>query len=105
VLTGGGTVPRESMILTIALCILGVLNVLIRANSPAIPVSMLVGWTAGAIWKRLSPKSHERLMYSVSAGLIAGVGIAGLVTAAFTIGGISGKNVQVGCGGALGLCD
>ncbi|KAI1315442.1 hypothetical protein EDD11_000775 [Mortierella claussenii] len=119
-LTGQGTVPRESMILTIVCCILGILNVVIRVKfvpdawkpywinlnavglgfinpSPAIPVAMGIGWLAGTIWKKVSIRSHERLMYSISAGLIAGVGIAGLINAAMTIGGVVEGPIRAGC--------
>jgi uncharacterized oligopeptide transporter (OPT) family protein len=121
ILTGDGTVPRESMILTIVCCILGIANVIVRVKvipaswrpywinlnavglgfinpQPAIPIAMLVGWTAGTIWKKYGAKSHERLMYSVSAGVIAGVGIAGLINAAMTIGGVKGGDIKAGCG-------
>ncbi|KAF9566001.1 hypothetical protein EC968_003938 [Mortierella alpina] len=127
ILTGDGTVPQSSMILTLVLAVLAIANVVIRVKfvpdswkpywinlnavglgfinpSPAIPVAMLVGWTAGQIWKRTSKASHERLMYSVSAGLIAGIGIAGIVNAAMTIGGVKPKQVIVGCGPDGGLC-
>ncbi|KAI8350942.1 OPT oligopeptide transporter protein-domain-containing protein, partial [Mortierella sp. GBAus27b] len=121
ILTGDGSVPRASMILTIVCCILGIINVVIRVKflpdswkpywinlnavglgfinpSPSIVFAMLVGWTAGWIWKRVNIKSHERLMYSVSAGLIAGVGIAGLINAAMTIAGVDEGPVKAGCG-------
>ncbi|KAG0347698.1 hypothetical protein BG004_007181 [Podila humilis] len=110
-LTGQGTIPKESLILTGVVMALALLNVVIRVKfvpdawkpywinlnavglgfispTPAIPVSMLAGWTAGQIWIRTSRRSHERLMYSVSAGLIAGVGIAGLIKAAMKLGGV-----------------
>ncbi|KAG9073122.1 hypothetical protein KI688_000909 [Linnemannia hyalina] len=121
ILTGDGSVPHASMILTIVCCILAVINVIVRVKlvpdrlkpywinlnavglgfinpAPAIPIAMLIGWTSGQIWIRTSPRTHERLMYSVSAGLIAGVGIAGLVNAAMTIGGVEAGVVTVGCG-------
>ncbi|KAF9080857.1 hypothetical protein BGX23_001587 [Mortierella sp. AD031] len=121
ILTGEGSVPHASMIMTIVCCILAVINVVVRVKfvpdrlkpywinlnavglgfinpSLAIPIAMLIGWTAGQIWKRTSPKTHERLMYSISAGLIAGVGIAGLVNAAMTIGNVQAGVVTVECG-------
>ncbi|KAF9351721.1 hypothetical protein BGX34_000394 [Mortierella sp. NVP85] len=105
ILTGDGKVPRESMILTIVCCILGIINVVIRVKflpdswkpywinlnavglgfinpSPSIVFAMMIGWIAGWIWKRVNIGSHERLMCSVSAGLIAGVGNARLINAA-----------------------
>ncbi|KAK3817512.1 MAG: hypothetical protein J3Q66DRAFT_400855 [Benniella sp.] len=81
ILTGDGKVPRESMILNAVG--LGFIN-----PSPSIVFTMMIGWIAGWLWKRVNIGSHERLMYSVSAGLIAGVGIAGLINTAMTIGGV-----------------
>ncbi|KAF9908043.1 hypothetical protein EC991_010287 [Linnemannia zychae] len=129
ILTGEGSVPKASMILTIVCCVLAIANIVFRVKflpdrfkpywinlnavglgfinpSPAIPIAMCIGWTSGQIWKRTSPKTHERLMYSISAGFIAGVGIAGLINAAMTIGGVSGGVVKVGCGpsGKGALC-
>ncbi|KAF9918417.1 hypothetical protein FBU30_000214 [Linnemannia zychae] len=129
ILTGDGSVPHASMILTIVCCCLAVLNIIIRVKflpdrikpywinlnavglgfinpSPAIPVAMCIGWLGGFIWKRTSPRTHERLMYSISAGLIAGVGIAGLINAAMTIGGVKGGVIHAGCGpvGKEALC-
>ncbi|KAF8975405.1 hypothetical protein BGZ46_009150 [Entomortierella lignicola] len=127
ILTGDGTISRASMILTCVCCALAILNVVIRVKvippswkpywinlnavglgfinpSPAIAISMLVGWTAGTVWRRVNVKSHERLMHSVSAGLIAGVGIAGLVNASMTIAGVVEGPVKVGCGDGGILC-
>ncbi|KAG0206002.1 hypothetical protein BGX28_002504 [Mortierella sp. GBA30] len=127
ILTGDGTVPQASMILTIVLAVLAIVNIIIRVKflpdswkpywinlnavglgfispSPNIPIAMLVGYTVGQIWKRTSKASHERLMYSISAGMIAGIGIAGLINAAMTIGGVKGKQVIAGCGPEGDLC-
>ncbi|KAF9574064.1 hypothetical protein EC968_007456 [Mortierella alpina] len=125
-LTGGGTIPKESMILTIVCAVLAILNVVIRVkfvpdswkpywpNLNAFglgfvntgvntPCCMLIGWVAGQLWLKFGKASHGRLMYSVSAGLISGIGIAGVIKAAFTIGNVAGGNVTVGCGGGA-LC-
>ncbi|KAH7049632.1 OPT oligopeptide transporter protein-domain-containing protein [Linnemannia elongata] len=126
-LTGGGTIPKEAMIATIVLGLLSVLNVIIRVkfvpdawkpywpNLNAFglgfvntgvntPCCMLIGWFVGQLWLKFGKASHGRLMYSVAAGLISGIGIAGVVKAAFTVGGVPGKNVIVGCGPEGGLC-
>ncbi|KAF9118481.1 hypothetical protein BGX30_004549 [Mortierella sp. GBA39] len=126
-LTGGGTIPKESMIATIVLGLLAVLNVLIRVKlvpdawkpywpnlnafglgfvniGVATPCCMLVGWVAGQLWLKFGKASHGRLMYSVSAGLISGIGIAGVIKAALTVGGVSGGKVLVGCGIEGELC-
>lgn len=126
-LTGGGSIPKESMIATIALGLLAIVNVYIRVkfvpdawkpywpNMNAFglgfvnagvntPCCMLIGWVAGQLWMKFGKASHGRLMYSVSAGLISGIGIAGVIKAALTIGGVPGKNVIIGCGPKGGLC-
>ncbi|KAG0092055.1 hypothetical protein BGZ93_005714 [Podila epicladia] len=125
--TGGGTIPRESMILTIVSGIVAILNVFIRVKfvpdawkpywpnlnafglgfvntGVSSPSCMLIGWIVGRLWLKFGKASHGRLMYSVSAGLISGYGIAGVIKAAFTIGGVKGKNVLVGCGVDGSLC-
>ncbi|KAG0323615.1 hypothetical protein BGZ99_002670 [Dissophora globulifera] len=121
ILTGDGRVPQASMITAIVSSLLAIANVIVRVKfvpeawkpywinlnavglglinpSPAIPVAMLIGWSAGQIWKRTSSATHERLMYSISAGLIAGVGISGLLNAALTIGGVKEGPIKTGCG-------
>ncbi|KAG0030735.1 hypothetical protein BGZ82_007304 [Podila clonocystis] len=126
-LTGGGTIPKESLIATIVLGLLAILNVIIRAKfipetwrpywpnlnafglgfvntSVNIPCCMLIGWVAGQLWKKFGKASHGRLMYSVSAGMISGIGIAGVIKAALTVGAVAGKNVLVGCGPKGALC-
>ncbi|KAG0014485.1 hypothetical protein BGZ82_001740 [Podila clonocystis] len=54
--------------------------------------------TSLVLWFDLGKVSHGRLMYSVSAVLISGIGIVGLIKAALTVGNVAGKNVLVGCG-------
>ncbi|KAG0332275.1 hypothetical protein BG000_010196 [Podila horticola] len=126
-LTGGGTIPKESLITTIVLGLLAILSVIIRVkfvpeawkpywpNMNAfglgfinvgvnLPCCMLTGWVAGQLWLKFGKASHGRLMYSVSAGLISGIGIAGVIKAAFTVGGVKGKNVLIGCGPDGDLC-
>ncbi|KAG0303884.1 hypothetical protein BGZ97_001702 [Linnemannia gamsii] len=126
-LTGGGTIPKESLIATIVLGLVSVLNVYVRVkfvpdawkpywpnmnafglgfinSGVSTPCCMLIGWVAGRLWLKFGKASHGRLMYSVSAGLISGIGIAGVIKAAFTIGGVAGKNVLIGCGGEADLC-
>ncbi|KAG0075684.1 hypothetical protein BGZ93_001113 [Podila epicladia] len=126
-LTGGGTIPKESMILTIVSGIVAILNVVVRVKfvpdawkpywpnlnafglgfvntGPNTPCCMLIGWVAGQLWLKFGKASHGRLMYSVSAGLISGIGIAGVIKAALTIADVKGKNVIIGCGLDGGLC-
>ncbi|KAG0042278.1 hypothetical protein BGZ83_000691, partial [Gryganskiella cystojenkinii] len=126
-LTGGGTIPKESLILTIVLAILAILNVFVRVKfvpdtwrpywpnlnafglgfvNPGVntPCCMLIGWVAGQLWLKYGKASHGRLMYSVSAGLISGIGIAGVIKAALTVGGVEGKNILAACGPEGALC-
>ena len=125
-LTGGGTIPRESLILTVVASVVAILNVFIRIKfvpdawrpywpnmnafglgfvntGPNVPCCMLIGWFAGQLWLKFGKSSHGRLMYSVSAGLISGIGIAGVIKAALTVGSVPGGNITVGCGGGA-LC-
>ncbi|KAF9315255.1 hypothetical protein BG003_003211 [Podila horticola] len=118
-LTGKGEIPKEALVLTAILAAVSLLNVIIRvkfvpdawkpywpnfnaiglgfiAPNPSIPIAMAIGWTSGRIWKRVSQESHEKLMYSVSAGLIAGIGMASVVTAAMTIADVKDKVVPWG---------
>ncbi|KAG0088414.1 hypothetical protein BGZ92_006217 [Podila epicladia] len=112
-LTGEGTIPKEALVLTGVLAVVALLNVIIRvkfvpdawkpywpnfnaiglgfiAPGANIPIAMAIGWIAGRIWLRVSKQTHEKLMYSVSAGLIAGIGMASVVTAAMTIADVKG---------------
>ncbi|KAF9301085.1 hypothetical protein BGZ74_007170 [Mortierella antarctica] len=118
-LTGEGSLPKESLILTGVVMVLALLNVVIRvkfvpaawkpywlnmnaiglgfiAPSPSIPIAMATGYIAGQIWIRVSKSTHEKLMYSVSAGFIAGIGIAGLMKAAMTIAGVEEGGITFG---------
>ncbi|KAF9384644.1 hypothetical protein CPB97_005488 [Podila verticillata] len=113
-LTGQGTIPKEALVLTGVLAAVALLNVIIRvkfvpdawkpywpnfnaiglgfiAPGAYVPIAMACGWTAGAIWKRVSKQTHEKLMYSVSAGLIAGIGMASVITAGMTIADVKGS--------------
>ncbi|KAI7857566.1 OPT oligopeptide transporter protein-domain-containing protein [Circinella umbellata] len=65
--------------------------------APEVPLSMLIGWTSGKIWKRLNPKSHEDFMYSVAGGMIAGQGISALLKAVFKLAGIPGHYYFASC--------
>ncbi|KAG0006014.1 hypothetical protein BGZ80_008579 [Entomortierella chlamydospora] len=125
-LTGTGKVPHESMIASVVLAVLSVVSVIIRVkflpdawkpywiNLNAVGIGFInpsnylsyafgLGWLLSAIWRRTSRESHEKFMYSVAGGLIAGSGIAGLIKAALTIGGID-NFLLVGCGDGGSLC-
>ncbi|KAF8929890.1 hypothetical protein BGZ47_000833 [Haplosporangium gracile] len=126
-LTGGGSIPAESMIAAIVPALIAVLNVIIRVrfvsdawkpywlNMNAFglgfvstgvntPCCMLMGSDAGQLWLSFGKTSHGHLMYSVSAGLISSIGIAGVIKAALTIGKVPDKKVFVGLGSDGELC-
>ncbi|KAF9406522.1 hypothetical protein BGZ76_006318, partial [Entomortierella beljakovae] len=128
ILTGDGKIPAESLTATIVLSVISVLSVIIRVKfipqkwqpywinlnafgigftnvSNNLSVIMVVGWVAGTVWKKIRPQSHEKFMYSLAGGLIAGSGISGLVNAALTIANVEGNSVLVGCGDkGVALC-
>ncbi|KAG0226299.1 hypothetical protein BGW41_004230 [Actinomortierella wolfii] len=126
-LTEGNSLPKESIITTIVLAVLAIVNILIRIKlvperlrpywinlnavglgfinpSPAIPIAMLTGWTAGKLWARFSAKTHEKFMYSVAGGFIAGVGVAGIIKAFLTLSGVQSGQITAGCGHDGDLC-
>ncbi|KAF9971403.1 hypothetical protein BGZ73_005652 [Actinomortierella ambigua] len=120
-LTGGGNpVPKESLILTIVCIFLALIAILIRVkfipekwrpywinmnaigigfinSSPTIPIAMAIGWTIGVIWKRVSASTHEKFMYAIAAGLISGVGVAGIIKAFLTLSDVPATTVTWGC--------
>ncbi|ORZ25097.1 OPT oligopeptide transporter protein-domain-containing protein [Absidia repens] len=57
-------------------------------SSNEVPLAMFIGWASGKIWKRVNPDSYEKFMYSAAGGQIAGMGIAAILQAVFTIGGV-----------------
>jgi uncharacterized oligopeptide transporter (OPT) family protein len=57
-------------------------------SSPEVPLAMFIGWASGKIWKRVSPVAYENYMYSAAGGQIAGMGIAAILQAVFTIAGV-----------------
>ncbi|KAI8342664.1 OPT oligopeptide transporter protein-domain-containing protein [Chlamydoabsidia padenii] len=57
-------------------------------SSPEVPLAMFIGWASGKIWKRVNPDGYERYMYSAAGGQIAGMGIAAILQAVFTIAGV-----------------
>ncbi|KAF9165510.1 hypothetical protein BGX21_000612 [Mortierella sp. AD011] len=125
--TGDGKIPPTAMTTMIIVCVLAVLNVVIKTKfipkswkpywpnlnavgigfivpNPYYGIAFVIGWTAGFIWRKMNQKHYEKLIYSVGAGCVAGAGIAGIFTAAFTIAGVKGRAVTAGCGYDLELC-
>lgn len=68
-------------------------------NSTVYNSAMLWGSTAGYFWKKKSPKTFDIYAYALAAGLIAGEGIAGVVTALLTVVDKDGSKygTSVGC--------
>ncbi|SAL96625.1 hypothetical protein [Absidia glauca] len=64
-------------------------------SSPEVPLAMFIGWLSGKIWKRINPVAYENYMFSTAGGQIAGMGIAAILQAVFTIAGVE-KNVYTG---------
>ena len=64
---------------------------------PEVPLSMLIGWTGGKIWKRVNLKSYDDFMYSVAGGMIAGQGISALLKAVFQLAGVEGDAFYGSC--------
>ncbi|KAF9167288.1 hypothetical protein DFQ26_005104 [Actinomortierella ambigua] len=121
-LTDGASnpVPRESLILTIVCIFLAAIAIIIRVkflperfrpywinmnavgigfinSSPSIPVAMALSWTVGYFWKRYSPRTHEKFMYAIAAGLISGVGVSGIIKAFLTLADVPPSTVTWGC--------
>ncbi|KAI7899557.1 OPT oligopeptide transporter protein-domain-containing protein [Cokeromyces recurvatus] len=112
-LTGGGEpLPRASVIVTIIAAVVGVIAPFIREflvpkkyhpyfpsvsaigiaminTSPEVPLSMLIGWIAGLIWKRVDNKAYDNYMYSAAGGMIAGQGISAIVQAVFKLSNVA----------------
>lgn len=61
-------------------------------------IAMVSGASAAYYWQKKNPKNADLYLYAVAAGGIAGEGIAGVVTAALQIAGVSGSELgsQVG---------
>ncbi|KAI8890666.1 OPT superfamily oligopeptide transporter [Backusella circina FSU 941] len=62
---------------------------------PEVPLSMLIGWASGQIWKKIDPFAYDNYMYATASGLIGGQGIAAILQAVFKLGGVEG-NVYAG---------
>ncbi|KAI8365352.1 OPT oligopeptide transporter protein-domain-containing protein [Radiomyces spectabilis] len=66
-------------------------------SSPEVPLSMLLGWIFGKIWKRFARNSYDNLMYSAAGGMIAGQGISAILQAALKIGNVEGNVIVASC--------
>ncbi|KAI8069586.1 OPT oligopeptide transporter protein-domain-containing protein [Gongronella butleri] len=70
-------------------------------TAPEVPLAMFVGWAAGKIWKRVNHNNWENYMYSTAGGLIAGMGIAVILQAVFTIANVQQYTYYGSCIGGL----
>ncbi|CAO3641464.1 unnamed protein product [Cunninghamella blakesleeana] len=66
-------------------------------TSPEIPLSMLIGWIASCLWHRFAPDNFDKYMYSTAGGQIAGMGIAAILQAVFTIAGVPAPAFDGSC--------
>ncbi|RUP48489.1 LOW QUALITY PROTEIN: OPT oligopeptide transporter protein-domain-containing protein [Jimgerdemannia flammicorona] len=57
----------------------------------------VITWTIGVIWRWHNSAQHGSFHYAVSAGLIGGVGIAGIIKAILKLSGLGDATVVWGC--------
>lgn len=55
--------------------------------------AVLFGAITAAIWKKKSMANYNNYAFAIAAGLVAGEGLAGVVNAALTLGGVDGGEV------------
>ncbi|CAM0135575.1 hypothetical protein VKS41_005225 [Umbelopsis sp. WA50703] len=119
-LTGGESIPKESLIVTGVCAALGVIfpatkfffvpekyhrywpsisaiGVGFINTGPEVPIAMVIGWCAGKIWKRLRSTQYDDFMYAVAGGMIAGQGISAILKAVLTIGGVPQWSTAISC--------
>ncbi|RKP14014.1 OPT oligopeptide transporter protein-domain-containing protein, partial [Piptocephalis cylindrospora] len=119
-LTTNAFVPMGSIVTAVILAVLAVGNVILKHyylpesflpywpnlnavgigfinSSPEIPIAMIIGWSGVQIWKRLKPQQAEEYLYAIAGGLIAGVGIGGLLQAVFQVANVESATVTWGC--------
>ncbi|KAI8580872.1 hypothetical protein K450DRAFT_234984 [Umbelopsis ramanniana AG] len=119
-LTGGEGIPRESAIITGVCAAIGIIFPAVKFffvpekyhrfwpsvsavgvgfinTAPEVPIAMVAGWTAGKIWKRIRATDYDNFMYAAAGGLVAGQGIAAILKAVLTIGGVEQWATAVSC--------
>ncbi|RUS31469.1 OPT oligopeptide transporter protein-domain-containing protein [Jimgerdemannia flammicorona] len=119
-LTENLSVPHEAIIFSAVCAVLSVANVLVRHflipevwhpywinlnavgigfinTTPETPIAMVITWTIGVIWRWHNSAQHGSFHYAVSAGLIGGVGIAGIIKAILKLSGLGDATVVWGC--------
>ncbi|KAJ2961362.1 hypothetical protein NQZ79_g3375 [Umbelopsis isabellina] len=119
-LTGGESIPKESLILTGVCAGLGVIFPAVKFfflpekyhrfwpsisavgvgfinTGPEVPIAMVIGWCAGKIWKRVRRTDYDNFMYAVAGGMIAGQGISAILKAVLTIGGVPQWATAISC--------
>ncbi|KAL1917499.1 uncharacterized protein VTP21DRAFT_3892 [Calcarisporiella thermophila] len=114
-------IPRASIITTIVFAVFSVVYTVVREkwipekyhpymlNLNALGIGMtqshgevalafVIGWATTTVWRRLSPESHSKLMYSVAAGSLAGMGIGSVIQALLRFGDIPSVSSMVTAG-------
>ncbi|KAJ4014169.1 hypothetical protein NW766_006421 [Fusarium irregulare] len=77
------------------------LSMTIGSSQPTL--TLAIGAVAANIWEKFWPKSHERFMYSIASGGVAGEGVAYVILSILQIAGVGGDKygTMIGCyGGA-----
>lgn len=67
-------------------------------------IAMLMGSILSHFWQKRNKASWDMYCYAIAAGLIAGEGLGGVVSAALAIGGVSGKEYGTGIACPRGEC-
>ncbi|RMZ83857.1 hypothetical protein DV737_g1511, partial [Chaetothyriales sp. CBS 132003] len=78
---------------------MSILGLAMTITGTSVVLSVLIGSIAAACWKRYHLSSHERFLYAVAAGAIAGEGVGFVVQAALQVAGVGGPLSNIGCVG------
>ncbi|KAF4938568.1 putative metal-nicotianamine transporter YSL7 [Colletotrichum fructicola] len=63
----------------------------------SVTLTVTIGAVAAHLWKRYSPRTHERFLYAVAAGGVAGEGVGYVVLSILQIAGVAGVGTSLGC--------
>jgi uncharacterized oligopeptide transporter (OPT) family protein len=68
-------------------------------NTTTYPTAMAIGATVAHFWQKGNPASYGMYCYAVTAGMIAGEGLGGIVGAILQVAGVAGsyKGTAIGC--------
>ncbi|CAI0649288.1 unnamed protein product [Colletotrichum noveboracense] len=63
----------------------------------SVTLTVTIGAVAAHLWKRYSPRTHERFLYAVAAGGVAGEGVGYVVLSMLQIAGVADVGTSLGC--------